>query len=127
MGKKSRKAGKTKGGAASGACPPPPPPPPTAGAEASPSGPPADDENSLWHGVRERWHAGARVCMALATAESPFYGGLEVVRFDGAGLKWVCEVPKMPGSLARGGKRVRRWPTSNRSYLGRFPLISVDE
>ena len=26
----------------------------------------------------------------------------------------------------QGSKRVRRWPTSNRSYLGRFPLVSAD-
>ena len=26
----------------------------------------------------------------------------------------------------QGSKRARRWPTSNRSYLGRFPLVSAD-
>ena len=86
MGKKSRKPPKQAADA-----PPPPPPAREVGA--------ADDDTSLWHGARERFHAGAVVAVAEADPEGPFAGGVRVVRFDGAGCKWVCEVPRMPGRL----------------------------
>ncbi|KAH8053685.1 hypothetical protein JL720_14644 [Aureococcus anophagefferens] len=58
MGKKSRKPPKQAADA-----PPPPPPAREVGA--------ADDDTSLWHGARERFHAGAVVAVAEADPRAP--------------------------------------------------------
>ena len=57
----------------------------------------------------------------MAAASGGHVGAVEALAAAGANVALADR-----DGLTQGSKRVRRWPTSNRSSLGRFPLVLAD-